>query len=79
MRTSSRLISGHCYVAWTKWKVFASDEYKTDNTFPSMINALRTEWYTEAMALSTIVDKIMLDGSVSSVVYSNDESSQSVT
>ena len=62
-----------------KWKVFASDEYETDNnTFPSMINALRNEWYIEAMALSTIVDKIMLDGSVSSVVYSN-ESSQSVT
>ena len=62
-----------------KWKVFASDEYEIDNnTFPSMINALRNEWYIEAMALSTIVDKIMLDGSVSSVVYSN-ESSQSVT
>ena len=50
-----------------------------NNKFPSMTNAARTERYTEAMALSTIVDVIMLDDSVSCVVYSNDGSLQSVT
>ena len=37
-----------------------------------MTNAVRTEQYIEAMELATILDEIMLDDSVSFVVYSND-------
>ena len=63
-----------------KWKIFDSVEHGIDNNkLPSMTNAARTEQYTEAMALSTIVDVIMLDDSVSCVVYSNDGSLQTVT
>ena len=63
-----------------KWEVFASYKHGTDsNTLPSMANAVRNEQYTGAMALSTIADEIMLDDSISCVVYSNDGSSQGVT
>ena len=61
-----------------KWKMHTDDDVIDNNTLPAWSNTQRIEKYTEAMALSLIVDEMMnSDGSGNCIVYSNDGSAQS--